>query len=363
MEVLARRVRIFPHDNADRLEIAQVDDFFCVVGKGQFQTGDLAVYVPEQAIVPEDVVARHDLQLSRGNVVKACRLRGVVSQGVLLPLQRRYIDDGTGHSWEYTWEYPLGGDHALSIQEGQNLAEVLGITKCEVHAPRGSRVYIAGNNVAVPECFRYHYDLENIKRHPDVFTCEDVVTVSEKIHGTLLCVMALDGQYWVSSKGLLQRGGGIDLADTNNLYTKAALKYDLGPTLALASSFAPGKPVMVFAEVFGQGIQDLDYGADDFDVRVFDVRVNGQWVNHEDLVAFAEIGFPLVPLLYIGPFDADLIKALTDGKERVSGGSKHLREGVVVRDIANATHPTIGRKILKSVSTDYLLRKGGTEYN
>ncbi|MYG14266.1 MAG: RNA ligase (ATP), partial [Gammaproteobacteria bacterium] len=42
---------------------------------------------------------------------------------------------------------------------------------------------------------------------------------------------------------------------------------------------------------------------------------------------------------------------------------RHMREGVVVRPVAERESPGLGRVILKSVSGDYLTRKGGTEYN
>jgi hypothetical protein len=39
-----------------------------------------------------------------------------------------------------------------------------------------------------------------------------------------------------------------------------------------------------------------------------------------------------------------------------------LREGCVVKPLKETINPCIGRKILKSVSEDYLLRKNATEY-
>jgi len=40
-----------------------------------------------------------------------------------------------------------------------------------------------------------------------------------------------------------------------------------------------------------------------------------------------------------------------------------MREGVVVTAARERQDDILGRVILKSVSEDYLLRKGGTEYN
>ena len=46
------RVAIEPHDNADALEIARVGDYRSVVRKGQFQSGELVAYIPEQPVLP-----------------------------------------------------------------------------------------------------------------------------------------------------------------------------------------------------------------------------------------------------------------------------------------------------------------------
>ena len=53
--------RIFPITvselhNADRLEIARVRGYQCVVGNGQFRDGDLVAYIPEQSIVPDNII-------------------------------------------------------------------------------------------------------------------------------------------------------------------------------------------------------------------------------------------------------------------------------------------------------------------
>ena len=45
-------VTITPHPNADRIELAQIGDFFSIVKKGQFQAGDLAAYIPRAASSP-----------------------------------------------------------------------------------------------------------------------------------------------------------------------------------------------------------------------------------------------------------------------------------------------------------------------
>jgi len=95
--VKVRKIEILPHPNADALELAQVDDYRCVVKKGQYKTGDLVVYIPEAAVVPEWILKQYNfwnekenkgmLAGSLGNRVKAIKLRGELSTGIILPIQ------------------------------------------------------------------------------------------------------------------------------------------------------------------------------------------------------------------------------------------------------------------------------------
>ena len=57
-------LRIEPHPNADRLELAAVGGFRCVVGKGSFTDGDLAAYIPEGAVCPDWLIAELGLETS-----------------------------------------------------------------------------------------------------------------------------------------------------------------------------------------------------------------------------------------------------------------------------------------------------------
>jgi RNA ligase (TIGR02306 family) len=89
-EVKVRKITIEPHPDADLLEIGKVDDYNVVVGKGQFKTGDLVVYIPEASVVPDWLIERlglvGKLAGSKHNRVKAVKFRGCTSQGLIVPL-------------------------------------------------------------------------------------------------------------------------------------------------------------------------------------------------------------------------------------------------------------------------------------
>jgi RNA ligase (TIGR02306 family) len=88
--VIIERITVLPHPNADALELAQVNDYLCVVGKGAYRTGDLVAYIPEQSVLPDELIeflgCRNYLAGAAKNRVRAARLRGVLSQGICLPM-------------------------------------------------------------------------------------------------------------------------------------------------------------------------------------------------------------------------------------------------------------------------------------
>jgi len=43
---------VTPHPNADKLELTMVGGYQMVIGKGQFKTGDLAVFIQSDCVVP-----------------------------------------------------------------------------------------------------------------------------------------------------------------------------------------------------------------------------------------------------------------------------------------------------------------------
>ncbi len=104
--VRVRRIEepVIDHPNADRLSIIKVGDFLCISGKledgsHRYAQGDYVAYIPEAAILPEWLLKRLDfwneetgkgtLNGPDGNRVKTIKLRGIVSTGILYPVERR----------------------------------------------------------------------------------------------------------------------------------------------------------------------------------------------------------------------------------------------------------------------------------
>ena len=85
---------IEPIDGADRIELAHVLGWQCVVNKGQFHEGDLAVYFEIDSFLPlreqfeflrKSCYTNSDL-LGEGFKLKTQKFKGQLSQGLLLPV-------------------------------------------------------------------------------------------------------------------------------------------------------------------------------------------------------------------------------------------------------------------------------------
>lgn len=359
-------VKIEEHPNADALEIARIGDYKSIVRKGDFRNGDLVAYIPEGAVLPQELISEMGLtgKLSGKdyNRVKAVKLRGVLSQGLCLPARK---------GWK----------------KGNDVAAELGIFKYEPVVPAGFQ----GELMSVGGSRTIKYDIENIKKFPNLFKDGEQVVMTEKCHGTfaMFAVMGKDNllpKPWprvfeevdayeyprliVASKGVAAKGLAFKIhseANNNNIYVKTAMQLDIVP--AVEEVFGLDKSVFILGEIFGEGVQDLSYGLTKPEFRIFDIYVGnpgeGRFLNDKELdTACSFLDFARVPVLYRGPFSKEAVDTYTNGKEMVSGQHRHVREGVVIRpcierqETVEADLPCWGRVQLKSVSEDYLLRKG-----
>ncbi len=361
LRVTAEVLTVQEHPNADALELAQVGLYRAVVAKGAFRTGETAVYIPEQAVLPVELIEELGLTGrlagSRSDRVRAVRLRGELSQGIVC-LPKALADV----------------DLAQAALDGTDFAERLGIVKWVPPIPPT----MDGDVEHAPDLLPW-VDIENIQRFPGIFEPGEAVVLTEKLHGSA-CLLTYfaeregddedeyeAGRVQVSSKGF----GAKSLAlkeDPRNLYWRAIRGHGVPEAAARLAERLGARRVGIFGEVYGAGVQDLAYGADGrretLGYAVFDVsaEIDGvvRWLDAAQLL---DGELPLVPRLYEGPYDIERVLEVASGRETVSGRGLHLREGVVIRPATERySAVTGGRAIAKAVSPAYLTRKGGTEY-
>ena len=341
-------LHIEPHPNADRLDLAAVGGFRCVIGKGSFAEGDLAAYIPEGAVCPDWLITELGLEGKlagkQKNRVKAVKLRGALSQGLVYPVRDGMI-------------------RGRAVAEGDTVTELLELVKYEPPIPVAMQGEVRPVHGAM-----LHYDIENFKKYPDELRDGEPVVVTEKLHGTWCCLgWHPDHGPIVSSKGMSDRGLALILneANRNNLYVRTWRAFEAAFEQARTRLAGQEQPFYVLGEVYGRGVQDLHYNEPNPAFRVFDAYVGqpgqGRYLAPREFEESLSDLFPLVPVLYRGPFSEAALLEHTDGATALGG--KHLREGAVVKPATERESPEFGRVILKSVSGDYLTRRGGTEYN
>lgn len=340
---------VVPHPNADRLDIVPYNYYQAVTQKGRFSPGDQAIYIPEGSLLPPELLEKEEITYLAGplkNRVKAVRLRGILSQGILLKASDY---DTTDHC---------------------NLASRLNITKYEPPVP-DSFVGNAKTKGGLPGLL-LNYDIENFKKYGRHIPQGAPFSITEKLHGTCLQVAYLVGQsdlddgVAVTSKGLGARGIHLTEDKGGNLYLKTA--YSLGLDKAvrnLGKSFGYRR-VILLGEIYGK-VQDLNYGLSDNTFAAFDLFVedhNGHchfiapdpfrlWCSHHQI--------PTVPTLLEGLWLDGMADLVVSGPTTIKGAD-HIREGIVIKAECNTKYSQYGRLILKHISPEYLLRKDGTEF-
>lgn len=349
---VTRITAIKEHSGADKLQLAVVEGFQCVVPKDQYQVGDLVIYVPEGAIVPENILEISGLTGKLAgkakNRVKAIRLRGELSRGLVLPLtilEHAPFGPKTFFAW----------DTNFATWEGRDVADWLGITKYEPVIP----VHMRGISIPRPEWMPKYTDIERIERYMDVLQPGEEVRIACKLHGTSFAagMSRSEKELKVSSRN------HVLAFDENNVYWRAALKYNLDEVLLDILHETGAETAVIYGEIVGPGVQKgYSYGVESGDIALywFDLMLDGKY---QEIDYAEEVLWDLdpAPVEYRGPFDMKIVERLAEGPDPIAGTS--INEGVVIRPVAERYAPNLGRVILKFINPEYSLQKNITEYH
>lgn len=79
-----RIIKLVPIEGADKIEIAQVLGWECVVKKGEFKEGELCIYIQIDSVLPD--IPEYEFMRSRKFRVRAIKLKGQLSMGLILPM-------------------------------------------------------------------------------------------------------------------------------------------------------------------------------------------------------------------------------------------------------------------------------------
>lgn len=356
---------LLPHPNAERLSLIKIGNTqytYCAnTEEWKLKVPCLVAWIPPDSIVDR---TRPEFSWLEKDRVKAKRLRGIVSYGLLVPA-------------------PAG------LQPGDNAADVLGVKhydpeeeKAKIQGPNRSylREIVTGPTPQVPK-----YDVDAFLKYGQmVFTEGESVWITEKIHGANGCFIYENGQQYCRSRSefkleypegkmtleefLRDVYKGDNPAEGEEIYkTRILPKIESGikkqnlwwrvfrqyPQIAEFCKKFEGSAI--YGEVYGN-VQSLRYGTtgDEVKFAAFDIRLpSGSWLNPVDFLnTCSAYQIPVVPTLAINhPIKFDELSKFAEGKSTLAD---HIREGCVIKPMIDRWDERLGRVSLKLINPEYL---------
>jgi RNA ligase (TIGR02306 family) len=327
--------------NADAIELAIVDGWKVVVAKNVgHQIGNKVVYCEIDSFLPIEPEFEFLRKTSfkkmgeeEGFRLKTIKLRGQISQGLILPLQDA-IEVMKRRNGEVYYEM---------LEVGMDVSELLGIQKYEPPIP----AELAGKVKGLFPPFLRKTDeerVQNLKTEYEEWKNSDkTFYVTEKLDGSSATFYINDDVFGVCSRNL-------ELLETEgNTFWKVARELDLETKMR---EF--GGDFSLQGELIGEGIQSNPYKIKGQTVRffnVFDIEDSEYLTLHQFKFITNELGLETVPILdedFTLPQSVDELLDYADAKSVLN--SDFDREGVVIR----STDRTIS---FKSISNKFLLKE------
>lgn len=350
---IVKEVRPIP--GADAIEVVRINNWDVVSKKGEYKVGDFCIYCEIDSFLP----IREEFEFlrktsykkmsdgSEGFRLRTIKLRGQLSQGLLLPIS---ILEGQDEMKIGISEQPWGNqlqlgpyDNALVIGEGVDVTNLLGITKYEPPIP----AELAGEVKGEFPSFLRKTDEERVQNLSDKYesfkSSDNTFYVAEKLDGTSATFYFKDGEFGVC-------GRNWELLETEgNTFWKVARELNLEVSLSKLDY-----NVCIQGELIGEGIQGNPYKIKGQTVRFF----NAFNIDKQENISFTkflllmnELGLQTVPVLDYNfelPNTIDELLLISEEKSQLNGNFD--REGIVIR--------SYDRKIsFKVISNKFLLNE------
>ena len=345
-------------EGADNIELVVAGSWNAITKKGEFNVGSLTVIATTDAVIPEALSEKMGVTnyLRKGNRVRTVKLRGVYSECLIIPVT--YIKSS-------------------SILEGKDLMAELGITKYE---PPIKQIQLAGGRKIRYQDnpnFHIYYKFPNLKNVDGMFTEEDTIEITRKIHGTNArygIVKKTKLSFWDKVKKFLRLADKwIDYeyvygshncekgSDTQGFYStdvwrSVAESYKIKEKLwayVKSNTMEPeiGDGITIYGEIYGAGIQsNYDYGLTDIEFVGFDVKEDGEYLS--PINAFLQISeildLPYVDVLHFGNWSQEVQDKFVF--KNMIDGTKVPHEGIVIK-----YHTGERNKVAKVINPDYLI--------
>lgn len=329
---------IAPIEGADAIVVARVLGWNVVVKKGEFEPGDLCVYVEIDSLLPER--PEFEFMRPRGFRIKTAKLRGQVSQGICFPLDIL-------PSW-------LFGPIDYLIEEDRDVTEALGITKYEPPIPANLSGKVKGSfpgHTPKTDETRVQVLEPMLVRHRGV-----PFFATEKLDGSSFTAFLRDGEFGVCSRNL-----HLDY-DPGHTFWQIVDELELEDRLRAVVD-GLGHDLAIQGEVIGPRIQGNKYKLKKPELRVFNL-FNVSESKYLGLLDFATItidalGLETVPIVIP---HLELNHTVDELLELAKGNSvlnpSVRREGLVWRPLVEMDDPDLGRLSFKTINNDFLIKYG-----
>lgn len=325
---------IQPIPGADAIEVATVGGWRVVIKKGEFAVGDLAVYIEIDSWIGHDLAPflskgsePREHNGVRGERLRTIKLRGQVSQGLLL--SRYVVLDRLGE-----------------IHEGQDVSELLNIQKWEAPVPAN----LAGQARSMFPSWGKKTDAERcqnlLSEIKEAYDTDMQFEITIKLDGTSMSAgVGPNGEFHVCSRNL-----SLKLDQVGNTYVDVAEMYNLESKMLLLD-----RPLLISGEIIGEGIQKNQEKIKGQDFYVFNVwdPIRSEYLSADERKQIVlALGLKHAPVLHesitlreLGLDTVDKILKYAEGPSMNSGS----REGLVFKSID-------GKFMFKAVSNAWLTK-------
>ena len=350
---------IKPIEGADNIEQIVVGGWNCIAQKNTYKVNDFVIVATTDAVIPvelSDAMAVTNY-LRKGQRVRTVKLRGVYSECLLIPMKFNKQSLGDNYS------------------EGKDMMEIMGIFKYE---PPVKQIQLAsGRKIKYKDNPNFHvyYKFPNLKNVKGMFTEEDYVEITRKIHGTNArygIVKKTKLAFWDKVKKFfriadkfvdyefvygshnVEKGSDSQGFYSTDVWSTIIDKYDIKNKLwkffKENQEFAEFENVIIYGEIFGPGIQkNYDYGLDEIEFAGFDITIDGVYESiASSWYSFNILELPYVPVLYEGQWSQEVQDEYTFNN--MIKGTKVPHEGIVIKECTGDR-----RKVAKVINPDYLI--------
>jgi RNA ligase (TIGR02306 family) len=350
-------------EGADNIELAVVGGWNAIVKKGEYTVGDYVVVATTDAVIPQEISDAIGVTnyLRKGQRVRTVKLRGVYSECLIIPFDslpqmKTQFATGIGYYWKI----------------GEDLMEHLGIFKYE---PPVKQIQLAsGRKIKYKDNpnFGVYYKFPNLKNVTGMFTSEDHVEITRKIHGTnarygivkknklsfIDKVKRFFGNEWAEYEYVygshnVEKGSDSQGFYSTDVWRTIAEKYNIKEKLwAFARDHKKiGSGVILYGEIYGAGIQkNYDYGLKDMEFAGFDLVVDGAYepVISSRLTIKHWLQLPYVEVLHKGLWSQEIQDKFVFNN--FIEGTKVPHEGIVIKHVSGERN-----KVAKVINPDYLI--------